>query len=134
MVHASVAGKPNGLGLVQRQLDDKTELMLFELRRKDGTPDPFSSGTYIAADGRAHHLSANDFTLQPLDRWTSAKTGGRYPIAWRIRVPSFIWICSATRWCRTRNWPARAARNIGKARWIIRLKDGRRLSRNDGLR
>jgi predicted secreted hydrolase len=70
------------------QLNDKTELMLFELRRKDGTPDPFSSGTYIAADGRAHHLSSNDFTLQPLDRWTSAKTGGRYPIAWRIRVPS----------------------------------------------
>ena len=33
------------------QLDDNTELMLFQLRRADGTVDAFSSGTLIAADG-----------------------------------------------------------------------------------
>ena len=45
------------------QLENGTELMLFQLRRTDGSIDPFSSGTYIARDGRAVHLKRSDFTL-----------------------------------------------------------------------
>ena len=48
------------------QLDNHTELMLFELRRKDGSIDPYSSGTFIDARGVAKHLRREDFTLQPL--------------------------------------------------------------------
>jgi predicted secreted hydrolase len=64
------------------QLDNRTELMLFELRRKDGTIDPYSSATYVDAAGKAHHLTARDFHLTPLEKWT------RYPIHWKIEVPS----------------------------------------------
>jgi predicted secreted hydrolase len=70
------------------QLDDGTELMLFELRRHDGTIDPHSSGTYVARDGRARHLRRGDFDLQPAAWWTSPATGARYPVRWRIAVPS----------------------------------------------
>jgi predicted secreted hydrolase len=69
------------------QLENHTELMLFELRRDDGSIDPFSSGTYIGPDGRAAHLSRSDFELRPVDYWKSPKTGARYPIAWHISVP-----------------------------------------------
>jgi predicted secreted hydrolase len=69
------------------QLEDRTELMLFELRRKDGSPsgqssDPYSSGTFINARGVARHLRRDEFTLQPLSYWH------KYPVAWRLRVPS----------------------------------------------
>jgi predicted secreted hydrolase len=70
------------------QLDDSTELMLFQLRRMDGSIDPFSAGTFVARDGRATHLKRSDFELTPESWWTSPKTGGRYPTGWRIRVPS----------------------------------------------
>jgi predicted secreted hydrolase len=70
------------------QLDNGTELMLFQLRRMDGTIDPYSSGTYIAKDGRSTHLKRADFQLEPLAWWTSPKTGAKYPTRWRIRVPS----------------------------------------------
>ena len=33
------------------QLDNDTELMVFQLRRADGSVDAFSSGTLVAADG-----------------------------------------------------------------------------------
>jgi predicted secreted hydrolase len=33
------------------QLDDQTEIMLYLIRRKDGSPDPYSSGTLVKADG-----------------------------------------------------------------------------------
>lgn len=70
------------------QLDNDTELMLFQLRRTDSSIDPYSAGTYIDRAGRATHLKRADFDLQPLEIWHSPKSGGRYPVRWRITVPS----------------------------------------------
>jgi len=64
------------------QLDNQTELMLFQLRRKDGSIDPYSAGTYIDAQGRPRHLAHDDFSLAPLRWWK------KYPVEWQIRVPS----------------------------------------------
>ena len=69
------------------QLDDHTEFMLFALRRLDGSIDPYSSGTYTDRNGHATHLRRSEFQLQPLETWTSPKTGARYPIRWRISIP-----------------------------------------------
>jgi predicted secreted hydrolase len=70
------------------QLDDHSELMLYRLRRSDGTLDPFSAGTYVDSQGHSRHLSASDFTVMPGKTWTSNATSGRYPIEWSIQVPS----------------------------------------------
>lgn len=70
------------------QLNDGTELMLFELRLKNGTVDPYSAGTFIGKAGKAHHLTARDFELRPSEYWISPKNGARYPVSWHIRVPS----------------------------------------------
>ena len=64
------------------QLDNGTELMLFELRHADGSIDSYSSGTYVDERGAAHHLRRDQFSLEPQSYW------GKYPVAWRIRVPS----------------------------------------------
>ncbi len=70
------------------QLEDNTELMLFRIRREDGSLDPFSAGTYVDAQGKSTHLRANDFILQPLgESWTSPVTHATYPIAWKIVIP-----------------------------------------------
>jgi predicted secreted hydrolase len=70
------------------QLDDRSELMLFHLRNKDGSIDPFSAGTYVDPDGRTTHLRESDFVLQPSGQtWKSAATGATYPIRWKIAVP-----------------------------------------------
>jgi predicted secreted hydrolase len=62
--------------------------MLFRLRRKDGSLDPFSSATYVDPQGKSTHLRATDFTLQPLAQiWTSPDTHANYPIAWKISIP-----------------------------------------------
>jgi predicted secreted hydrolase len=65
------------------QFENHTQLMLFQLRGKDA----YSSGTYIDAAGHAVHLKRSDFAVQPLDYWTSPKTGARYPVRWRVSVP-----------------------------------------------
>ncbi len=71
------------------QLNDNTELMLYRLRHKDGTADPYSSGTYIDAEGRTTFLGVHDFTMQALDEaWASPKSGAHYPMAWRVTIPA----------------------------------------------
>ena len=70
------------------QLDDRTELMLFQLRRADGAVDAFSSGTLIAADGSTRQLGPGDFSIQSTGRWRSPRTGGEYPAGWLVTVPS----------------------------------------------
>jgi predicted secreted hydrolase len=71
------------------QLNDNTEVMLFRMRRKDGSIDPFSSGTYVSAAGKSTHLLQKDFTLEPLaGTWSSDSDRAVYPIQWRVTVPS----------------------------------------------
>jgi len=70
------------------QLDNDRELMVFQLRRADGSVDGFSSGTLVAADGTARSLGAGDFSLQPTGRWRSPRTGAEYPSGWRLDIPS----------------------------------------------
>ncbi|MFN7924913.1 MAG: lipocalin-like domain-containing protein [Bryobacteraceae bacterium] len=64
------------------QLDNGSELMLYRIRRSDGTVDPHSAGTYVDAAGNARHLNATDFLMTPGRTWK------RYPVAWQILVPS----------------------------------------------
>ena len=79
------------------QLEDDTELMLYQFRRKDGSTDPFSSGTYVNAQGKSVHLTAEDFRLVPTgETWTSGITGANYPVAWSMEIPKLGLKLSAT--------------------------------------
>lgn len=70
------------------QLVDGRELMLFQLRKEDGSADPHTAGTLVSADGTTHPLNADDFKLTPGDaRWTSPATHGSYPMTWQIEIP-----------------------------------------------
>lgn len=69
------------------QLGDGRDLMLYQLRRSDGSLDPHSSGTLVDAEGRTRHLTAADFTLRPAGRTYRAPSGATYPIAWTIAIP-----------------------------------------------
>ena len=70
------------------QLSDGRELMLYQLRRADGTRDLRSSGTIVDRAGRSTHLANDDFTLTPGRRQFTSKNGAVYPIEWTIGIPS----------------------------------------------
>jgi predicted secreted hydrolase len=70
------------------QLDNETELMLYLIRRKDGSSDPYSSGTLVKADGTSKHLKLEDFQIEILERWKSVRSGGNYPMKWKVNIPS----------------------------------------------
>lgn len=71
------------------QLDNDSELMLYVIRRTNGTPDVTSSGSLIASDGRVMHVRHDQMRITPLARWKSAQSGATYPVRWRVEVPAF---------------------------------------------
>jgi predicted secreted hydrolase len=71
------------------QLDNDAELMLYQIRRKDGAPDMTSSGSLITSEGNVIHLRRDQIAITPLGKWHSPKSGATYPMSWRVTIPSF---------------------------------------------
>ena len=70
------------------QLDDGSEMMVFQIRRDDGSIDRYSSGSWISPQGDILHLERELFEIRVEDTWRSPTSGAVYPIAWRIKIPS----------------------------------------------
>jgi predicted secreted hydrolase len=68
------------------QFSNDTELMVYLLRKKDGTYSAASSGTLVDASGHASPLRLDDLVLETLDHWTSPRTGAVYPSGWRLSI------------------------------------------------
>lgn len=69
------------------QLDNRTELMLYHIRKQNGAIEKFSSGTWVDSDGVAEHLVLSDYAIQPQGQWTSDNSGAIYPAGWKLEIP-----------------------------------------------
>jgi predicted secreted hydrolase len=85
---SALAADQAGWDWFSLQLEDGSELMVFQLRKEDGSIDPFSSGTFIAPDGSTRQLSRDEFQIGVEDTWQSPHTGATYPAAWTLSVPA----------------------------------------------
>jgi predicted secreted hydrolase len=70
------------------QLSDQTEVMVYQIRRKDGQKDPYSSGTFVNDDNRTQTFRSSDFVIQATGQWKSPITSADYPSGWRVEIPS----------------------------------------------
>jgi predicted secreted hydrolase len=69
------------------QLGDGSSLMFYALRNLDGSRNPHSAGTWIAADGAGRALASTDVEIAVTGAWRNS-AGERYPARWHIRVPA----------------------------------------------
>ena len=70
------------------QLKSGHDLMIYWLRREDGTFSPASSGTLIFPDGSSQHLTHKDLNINIVGHWKSPKSGTQYPSEWTITIPT----------------------------------------------
>ena len=73
---SQLSGGQVGWDWLSVQFNDHRELMLYRLRRQDGSADPASTLTWVDAAGRTQRAA---FTWEVLDRWQSPTTGASYP-------------------------------------------------------
>lgn len=84
---SALSGDQAGWDWFALQLKDGRDLMYYQLRKKDGSADPFSAGTLVAADGSVKPLSRDQVRLVPTGWWKSPHDGASYPAGWRLSVP-----------------------------------------------
>ena len=72
------------------QFDDGRDLMVFQLRRRDGRRDPYDQGLWVALDGSSRPLDAEDFNLEPVAYWHDADGVG-WPIQWQLQTATGSW-------------------------------------------
>jgi predicted secreted hydrolase len=83
-----LAAEQTGWDWFSLSLSDGRDLMIYLLRRRDGSIEPASQGTLVEAGGEARRLTLSEISVTVLGEWKSPRSGGRYPSRWQIRIPS----------------------------------------------
>ncbi|MEP6800556.1 MAG: lipocalin-like domain-containing protein [Acidobacteriota bacterium] len=69
------------------QLDDRSELMLYRIRTKEGGATPFSSGVFVPPSGDPVPLRWDEVRFRATGEWRSPRSKGVYPSGWDIALP-----------------------------------------------
>ena len=78
------------------QLDDGWDVMIYRLRRADGSATPFSQGVLVGPAGETERLTwGTDVTVEPTGTWASPRDGAVYPSGWIVRLPGRGWELAA---------------------------------------
>jgi predicted secreted hydrolase len=67
-------------------LSDGRNLTVFRLRTAEGGSSYASAS--IQGEGISATVRGGEITLTPSKEWLSPRTGARYPLEWRVQVPS----------------------------------------------
>ncbi len=81
----SLGPREQGWDWFALQFTDGSALMFYSLRDQHGAPDPYSAGTWLAADGTTRPLSSREVRIDVQSHWMSPRHT-LYPSRWRVRV------------------------------------------------
>lgn len=83
---SELTGEQTGWDWFSIQLDDGRELMLYQLRNRDGSA-AFGRGTLVDREGTPSYLEMESgWDLDVTGRWESPETGISYPSGWVLEV------------------------------------------------
>ncbi len=69
------------------QFEDGREIMVYRLRRKDGSTDPASALYWVDAAGKTVRFGSDAFRWEGAAQWRSPRSGASYPLPVRLGVP-----------------------------------------------
>ncbi|WP_225784949.1 lipocalin-like domain-containing protein [Xenophilus sp. Marseille-Q4582] len=76
-----------GWDWIGMNLQDGASLTAFRLRRRDGST-LWTGGSWRASGGaEPRSFGADALRFEALRTWTSPRSGGRYPVRWRVQTP-----------------------------------------------
>ena len=85
---SALSGDATGWDWFSIQIDNGAVLMLYQIRTASGANLDSVEGTLVWPDGRQEMLTSADFTITPLEQWSSPTTGIVYPSGWQIEIPA----------------------------------------------
>jgi predicted secreted hydrolase len=82
----SLAADQVGWDWMGLMLKDGRSLTVFQLRRGDGSSSFVSAS--LSTEGKVESVSGEDIKLTASNEWVSPLSKGRYPLSWRVQIPS----------------------------------------------
>jgi predicted secreted hydrolase len=82
-----LAPEQSGWNWFAIQLSDGSDLMLYQMRLRNGGIDSHSTGKWIAPSGATGDLAAGEFRLSPEKYWASPASKANYPVVWKLTIP-----------------------------------------------
>ncbi len=80
--------KQKGWDWFSIQLDEGTDIMVYQLRDSRNNVSDYSAGVFVEKDGTYEHLPYPEFHVTPTGDWKSENSGATYPSGWNIDIPS----------------------------------------------
>jgi predicted secreted hydrolase len=68
------------------QFNDNSEIMYYEMRKKNGTPDVYSNGIIVNKNGSSRLINKDQVYLEVTDYWESP-SGVIFPSGWKLDIP-----------------------------------------------
>ena len=84
---SALSGDQKGWDWFALQLDDNTEIMYYQMRKSDGSPDIFSKGVVVNQNGTSELIKKEVVALNITENWESSN-GTIYPSGWNLKIPS----------------------------------------------
>jgi predicted secreted hydrolase len=82
-----LAPEQSGWNWFAIQLSDGSDLMLYQMRLRNGGIDSHSTGKWIGPGGDTGDLAAGEFRLSPEKYWVSPASKANYPVVWKLTIP-----------------------------------------------
>jgi len=71
------------------QLDNEIDLMIYRIRRRDGSSNPYAIGSLVKRDGTLIELPFSEYSMTPVRYWKSEESGAEYPVEWKVEIPKY---------------------------------------------
>ncbi len=83
---SQLTGEQAGWDWAGIQFEDGREIMVYRLRRKDGSTDPASALTWVDKAGVTTEFGAAEFDWDASGKWKSPRSGAEYPLPVRLKA------------------------------------------------
>lgn len=80
--------KQKGWDWFSIQMNNGSELMVYQLRDGSNRVSEYSAGAFLSADSQHISLGHDEFNVTPRGYWKSPTSGATYPSGWQVEVPS----------------------------------------------
>ncbi|MFC1659892.1 lipocalin-like domain-containing protein [Gemmatimonadota bacterium] len=84
---SAISGNQVGWDWFALQLSDGRDLMYYQIRRADGSPDPLSKGVLVDGQGGVTNFGSELLELEVRESWESPEDGTLYPSRWCLAIP-----------------------------------------------
>ncbi|MFK5986961.1 MAG: lipocalin-like domain-containing protein [Pseudomonadota bacterium] len=101
---SSLGDNQQGWDWFALHLDDGSDLMLYQMRNKNGSKDSYSKALLVDSQANSQTIEAKQFQLKAVEFWQSPVSAIKYPSRWILDIPEYDLSLTITPQMKAQEW------------------------------